>query len=149
MTEATFTSATANSTFHLLADNSTVISLISSVTTNCSTLINNSTSSSTSSSPSLFNDSDPFSPRPEQAVQYYRASTVVLTLDGYNDTAALSETNTTADTPLPSWVDTNLLTCLNDTIGAGVPLVDGSTHTWQAPSLVLLFFVWIFHMVLL
>ena len=142
MIEATFTSASANSTFHVLADNTTVISLVNSVTANCSSLINNGTSSSTNSTPSAFNSSDPFSPRPEQAVQYYRASSVVLTLDGYNDTAALSDSNTTTETPVPGWVDSKLLDCLNQTIGEAVPLIDGGINAWQAPSVTMLFCLW-------
>ncbi|KAK6974988.1 hypothetical protein R3P38DRAFT_3335295 [Favolaschia claudopus] len=60
----------------------------------------------------------------EQVVQYYRASSVALTLDTYNDTAIFLPENSTSQTPLPAGVDQNLLTCLNLTIGQAVPLVD-------------------------
>lgn len=68
-------------------------------------------------------------PNPEQAIQYYRASSVVLTLDGYNDTTALNASAGPDDphTPLPTWVNSSMLDCLNQTIGAAVPLVDAST----------------------
>ena len=58
----------------------------------------------------------------------------MLTLDGYNDTTALTaNTNTSQtapDTPLPSGIDTTLLNCLNSTIGAAAPLVDGALSRW-------------------
>lgn len=120
MTETTFTDSNSNNTFHLLADNETVIALIGSVSNNCS--LGNA---SALVPPIPLNSSDPTSPRPEQAVQYYRASSVVLTLDGYNNTAALLNDSSIPDTPLPSWVDQPFLDCLNQTIGASVPLVDG------------------------
>ena len=122
MTQANFISNSTNTTFHLLADNSTVTSLISSIDANCSS----SLSSSSSSSSSPYNDSNPASPQPESAIQYYRASSVVLTLDGYNNTATDSSNPDTTDTPLPTNIDTTLLNCLNSTIGQAVPLIDGA-----------------------
>lgn len=139
MAETTFADKNSNNTFHLLADNATVTSLIDSVAANC-TLGNTTALVATP-----LNTSDPNEPRPEQAVQYYRASSVVLTLDGYNDTAALSSDNSTADAPLPSWVDTSFLNCLNQTIGAAVPLVDGSLGLhWNTPSMGFLGLIWVF-----
>ncbi|KAK0207444.1 hypothetical protein IW262DRAFT_1469545 [Armillaria fumosa] len=93
---------------------------ISRSMSNLSSAIN---TSSSSSAPMSFNDSDSSTPMPEQSVQYYRASSVALMVDGYNNTGALQ--NDTADTPIPSWVDTNALNCLNSTIDIAVPLVDG------------------------
>lgn len=140
MTETTFADSNSNNTFHLLADNETVVSLIGSVSNNCSL------GNSTVLTPIALNTSDPTSPRPEQAVQYYRASSVVLTLDGYNNTAALTNSNSTPDTPLPSWVDQSFLDCLNQTIGTSVPLVDGvlpfGLHL-NTPSVGLLGLIWI------
>lgn len=101
-------------------------------------MINNSTSSSVAlfyGSPDNSSSESPSYPRPEQAIQYYRASTLVLTLDGYNDTSIFntstntssgsSDSNNTA-TPLPTLGTTDQLfiQCLNDTIGEAVPLVD-------------------------
>ncbi|KAJ3532265.1 hypothetical protein NM688_g7450 [Phlebia brevispora] len=141
MAQTVFADPSSNNTFHLLADNSTVNSLILSVASNCSL------GNTTALSATPLNTSDPSQPRPEQAVQYYRASSVVLTLDGYNNTAALSNDTTMPNTPLPSWVDTSFLNCLNQTIGAAVPLVDtsssGSSLQWHLPSLGLLGLVWI------
>jgi hypothetical protein len=65
-------------------------------------------------------------------VQYYRASSVVLTLDGYNSTVLNGTQNPNASAPvvsLPNGTDTGLLTCLNDTIGRAVPLVDAGARS--------------------
>ena len=81
-------------------------------------------------------------------MQYYRASSVTLLLDGYNDTSALSDdANTTAPVPIPAWVDTALLDCLNDTIGEAVPLISTSAQgRLYAPNVgglfALLFVLW-------
>lgn len=141
MVQAVFISNTTSSTFHLLADNSTVTSLISSIGTNCSS---SNLSASSSTSAVLLNASDPNTPKPEQAIQYYRASSVVLTLDGYNNTAALSDDSNAVDTPLPTGIDTTLLYCLNQTIGLAVPLVDGAGAMWSTgPGLAAISLFWI------
>ncbi|KAJ7923263.1 hypothetical protein B0H13DRAFT_2316639 [Mycena leptocephala] len=49
--------------------------------------------------------------------------------------AIFAPENSTADTPLPSSVDTNLLDSLNGTIGLAVPLVDSARSTMSAPNL--------------
>ncbi|KAL4079789.1 hypothetical protein J3A83DRAFT_4212468 [Scleroderma citrinum] len=138
--EATFISnnSSQNTTFHVLSDNSTVISLIDTISGNCSAFL----SKSSSTSPSAFNASSSSAPQPEQAIQYYRASSVVLTLDGYNNSATFSSNESTPDSSLPPNIDTKLLGCLNETIGLSVPLVDGAFPalfaTPSIPGLVLL-----------
>ncbi|KAI1787957.1 hypothetical protein LXA43DRAFT_672033 [Ganoderma leucocontextum] len=133
--QATFISPSSNSTFHIIADNSTVVSLIGSIRSSCSGKFSNS--SSTSPSPYGNSISDP---RPEGTIQYYRASSVVLTLDGYNNTAALSSDANAKAGPLPSNVDTQLLNCLNSTIGDAVPLFNSvdedaaAIHSSSAPA---------------
>ncbi|KAI1787954.1 hypothetical protein LXA43DRAFT_1063932 [Ganoderma leucocontextum] len=117
MAQAAFSSNTTNTTFHIVADNSTVVSLLASVRTNCTVASN----SSTTSAPFNGAATDPL---PEQAVQYFRASGVALTLDGYNNTDALAGNDTTPP-PLPSGIDTALLDCLNATIGEAVPPLRG------------------------
>lgn len=72
-------------------------------------------------------------PQPESTIQYYRASSVSLTLNGYNNSAAF-EPEGAKDTPLPSSVDTTLLNCLNLTIGAATPLIDGGLPRWDVPN---------------
>ena len=138
MTETTFMDSNSNNTFHLLADNETVLSLIDSVVSNCT--IGNSTVLV----PMPLNSSDPSSPRPEQAIQYYRASSIVLTMDGYNNTAALSNDSSIPNTPLPSWTNQTFLDCLNQTIGAAAPLVDDTSGSSLAtPNMGLLGLVWV------
>lgn len=119
MMQAAFSSNSSNTTFHVVADNTTVTALIASIDANCTVASNSSTV------PLAFNGSAT-DPKPEQSVQYYRASSVSLTLDGYNDTSALSDDANATPVPLPSNIDTTLLNCLNDTIGAAVPLFEDS-----------------------
>lgn len=98
---------------------------------------------------SPLNSSAPDAPQPEQSVQYYRASSVVLTLDGYNNTAVYADEDT-ADLPLPGVVvdlntnDGKLLGCLNQTIGTAVPLIDGAIAKWTPDGgvLALIALVW-------
>ena len=137
MMTAAFSSSSENTTFRVVADNTTVSVLLINIVANCSSDIT-SPSSITSST---FNDSLA-SPKPEQTVQYYRASTVALTLDGYNNTGAL-EADGTPNTPLPTDLDTNLLNCLNTTIGAAVPLINSAGLQWTVPSSTGLMFTWL------
>lgn len=129
MAQANFISNSTGSTFHVLSDNSTIGSLIDSINTNCSSNL----SSSSSKSPSPYNSSASGGPQPEQAIQYYRSSSIVLTLDGYNNSATFNSTPNTADSPLPSGVDTTLLNCLNYTIGEAAPLIDGASSRYVSP----------------
>ena len=129
MTTAAFISNSTNATtFRILADNVTVVDLISDIQANCSSNL----SGSSSNTPSPYNDSLTALPQPEQTIQYYRASSVALTLDGYNNTGALGPDGT-PDTLLPTNIDTSLLDCLNQTIGAAVPLID-SSGGWTTPN---------------
>ncbi|KXN82304.1 hypothetical protein AN958_02736 [Leucoagaricus sp. SymC.cos] len=127
---AAFPSSTnGNTTFRLMADGDTVTSLITDISSSCGSSI--SSASSISSQP--YNDSGP--PLPAQAVQYYRASSVVLSLDSYNNTAVYSNDTNTPPSPLPDNIDTTLLSCLNTTIGNNVPLVDAANGLrWSSPS---------------
>ncbi|TBU47132.1 hypothetical protein BD309DRAFT_952645 [Dichomitus squalens] len=127
--QAAFSSPSSNSTFRIVSDNSTVTSLIASIAANCTGLF--SSNSSTSPVPYGSSTSDP---RPEGAIQYYRASSVALTLDGYNNTAALGTNVNATQAPLPANVDTKLLACLNGTIGEAVPLIN-SAHALPRPEM--------------
>ncbi|KAG5640995.1 hypothetical protein DXG03_006437 [Asterophora parasitica] len=117
MAAAAFQSSSTSSIFRVLADNETVSTLIGDIRSNCSSSLDSSLSST---SPSPYGGY----PLPEQVVQYYRASSIALTLDGYNDSAVFAPDGT-PDTPLPSGVDTKLMDCMNQTIGLAAPLVDG------------------------
>lgn len=73
-------------------------------------------------------------PQPESAVQYFRSSSFALTMNGYNNTAALPSNqpadNSTAppnipDTPLPAnHTDMTFLACVNSTFGEALPILD-------------------------
>ncbi|TFK21339.1 hypothetical protein FA15DRAFT_645745 [Coprinopsis marcescibilis] len=119
--------STNPSTFRFLSDNATVALMIFDVGIECEGLFDLSTFSST---PIAFTDSTGVGgtagPGPEQAIQYYRASSAALTLDGYNNTATYGLEGS-ADSPLPASLDSELLTCLNTTIGVNLPLIDGAT----------------------
>ncbi|KAK7040781.1 hypothetical protein VNI00_009687 [Paramarasmius palmivorus] len=122
MVQAAIVSNSTNSTFRIVADNFTVTSLIEEISSSCSSNINNSSSSSTPTP--IPNDNSTSPPQPENAIQYYRASSVALTLDGYNNTAALSSDENLPPVPLPQGIDNALKDCLNNTIGEAVPLID-------------------------
>lgn len=137
MVTAAFTSNSTNTTYRLLADNTTVADLIPEIQKQCSSNL----SGNSSSVPSAYNDSLTALPQPEQAIQYYRASSVALSLDGYNNTGALGPEGT-PDTPLPTNIDTTLLNCLNQTIGTTVPLV-GSSVRWATPNVGIFGLFWV------
>lgn len=126
---AEFASSSPSTTFRLLADNSTIQELIADIAANCSS---GNLISPDSIVATAYNDSA-VAPKPEQVVQYYRASSVALSLDGYNDTAALDAPGE-ADTPLPTNIDTTLLDCLNQTVAAAVPLVDSGSMRTPPPA---------------
>lgn len=135
MMTAAFPSSSQNTTFRVVADNTTLSTLLVNIVANCSSDI----FSPSTITPTTFNDSL-VSPKPEQTVQYYR--TVALTLDGYNNTGAL-EADGTPDTPLPTNIDTNLLNCLNYTIGEAVPLIGSASLQWTSPSIGVISFIWV------
>jgi hypothetical protein len=143
MAQANFISNSTGSTFYVLSDNSTIASLIDSINTNCSSNL----SPSSSKSPSPYNSSAPGGPQPEQAIQYYRSSSIVLTLDGYNNSATFNNNPNTTDSPLPSGVDTTFLNCLNYTVGEAAPLIDSASSRYiSSPCLgftALVWFLWV------
>ncbi|KAJ3525934.1 hypothetical protein NMY22_g10373 [Coprinellus aureogranulatus] len=116
------------STFRFLSDNTTVALMDLEVKAACGSLLD----SNATTPPLVFWESDT-TPAPEQAVQYFRASSAVLTLDGYNNTGTYAVEGT-ADTPLPDNVNQNLLSCLNSTIGSTLPLIDGATGLTTLPT---------------
>lgn len=112
------------STFQFLSDNDTVSSILQDVVQAC--LIGNLVEDYESLA-IPYNASSPTAPKPEQAVQYYRGSTAVLTLDGYNNTS-IFRANGTADVSFPKDFDEDLLNCLNSTVGDSILLVEGTSH---------------------
>ncbi|KAJ7202442.1 hypothetical protein C8J57DRAFT_1454889 [Mycena rebaudengoi] len=120
MASAAFQSNSTGTVFRLVADNSTVSDLMADIAANCSSHL----TAPNTTLPTPFDANA--APKPEQVVQYYRASSVALSLDGYNNTAALMDENAAPDAPLPAGIDAVLLDCLNQTVGLGVPLIDGA-----------------------
>jgi hypothetical protein len=124
------TISSTNDTYHLLGDTSSAQAVMDSLTREC-----NVAPASLDWTFSNFNES--MRVKPEEVVQWYRASTFALALDGYNNTPALisnmKDEHTappplSADTPLPGWVNRTFLDCVNKTIGEALPLVDPSKH---------------------
>jgi hypothetical protein len=71
------------------------------------------------------------STKPENVIQYYRASSFALAFSNYNNTFALPSSNPTTtqrfdqSVPLPSLiVNSDFLHCINDTIKASLPIQD-------------------------
>ncbi|KAL0577776.1 hypothetical protein V5O48_004204 [Marasmius crinis-equi] len=134
MTYATFhtsgnSSNSGNNTYHVLADNTTVTSLFNSISTKCTSsivVIVSSTNTANNIAILPYNTTSPNATKPENAIQYYRASSVVLTLDEYNNSAVFSNDTNAPDSPLPTNLNMSTLDCLNRTIGESVPLVDAS-----------------------
>lgn len=128
MTAAFPSSTSSNSTFRIMSDNATVASLVADITSSCGSSIFSPLNAS-----EPYNEAGP--PTPAQAIQYYRASSIVLSLDNYNNSAVYSNDTNAESSSLPSNVDTNLLSCLNNTIGTSAPLVDGVPGLkWSSPS---------------
>ncbi|KZV67556.1 hypothetical protein PENSPDRAFT_611228 [Peniophora sp. CONT] len=121
--QATLHSNTTSTVFHFIADNSTAFAVLPIIRANCS-MHGNLDNSTSSSLPFAYTGSNASDPQPVDAIQYFRASSAVLTLDGYNNTIALSSMPNATANPIPAGVDLTLLTCLNVTIGAAIPLVD-------------------------
>ncbi|KZP03379.1 hypothetical protein FIBSPDRAFT_845031 [Athelia psychrophila] len=142
MTQATFMSNSTGTTFYLLADNSTVAALITTIDANCTL------SPLSSTAPTSHSCSDPNALQPEQAIQYYRASSVVLALSGYNNSAAYSSDENAAASALPSGIDMTLLNCLNQTIGVSVPLVNGAGPAWAGSGMGALGLFWMLWLLL-
>jgi len=115
---AAFGSSSTGDIYCILADNATTSYLVHDVITSCRLFL-----SYTSLSATAYPSSIPF-PLPEQAVQYYRASIIVLTLDSYNNAANFLPEGTSA-TPM-SAVNTldPALECLNTTISHAALFVD-------------------------
>ncbi|CAK5284171.1 unnamed protein product [Mycena citricolor] len=119
MSTAAFQSNGPNVTvFRILSDSTTTNALITALQANCSS----SLVPSTSVTASPYNETSTAPPQPEQVIQYYRASSIALSLDGYNNSAVFQGAGA-PDTALPAGIDTKLLDCLNQTIGLSAPLV--------------------------
>ncbi|KAK1229344.1 hypothetical protein PQX77_007599 [Marasmius sp. AFHP31] len=137
MTYATFV-VDNSTTYHVVADNNTVASLVTTINEKCSSFLttgNNTLTTTTQPSMILpYNATASNATKPESVIQYYRASSVALALEGYNNSAVYSNNTNAPDTPLPTTLNTTALDCLNRTIGESVPLVDASTSSSTSPG---------------
>ncbi|KZV90009.1 hypothetical protein EXIGLDRAFT_649755 [Exidia glandulosa HHB12029] len=137
-------------TFHLIADSSTIKALIPKITSDCTGPGKLQTPLST---PTAYTGTSLSDPQPEQAVLYFRGSTVVLTNDGFNNTAALNDTQGNETVYKPTDAAAPLYTCLQTSIAKNVPLIQNvpnpSTSTSTAfaastPSTIVLWTLFMF-----
>ncbi|CCA71844.1 hypothetical protein PIIN_05779 [Serendipita indica DSM 11827] len=77
------------------------------------------------------NASSSSQPRPENVIQYYRASSFAISYAGYNNSFALGSPNPTTSqsfadsSPLPSSIaNSQFLRCINSTIAIALPIAD-------------------------
>ncbi|KAG8694151.1 hypothetical protein FRC09_010029 [Ceratobasidium sp. 395] len=111
--------------YYIVGDADSVSAVMGSLVTDC--LVTNTTGQA-------IDDNDP-AVHDEQAVQYYRASSFMLALSSYNNTANLASNAPpnnnkpppTLDTPLPPGTDRVFFTCLNGTIGNALPIIDAES----------------------
>jgi hypothetical protein len=118
-------------TYRLLGDEMSVRAVLDAVIQNCSV-------ADAHSEILTFNrDAVDRLVRPEQVIQWYRASSFALTLDSYNNTAALAAnaptSNTTTassvpDSDFPVGLNATFLQCLMDTTSLAVPLIHYKEH---------------------
>jgi len=123
-----------NTTIQILADTTTLFSLSYDIYQSCGMYID---LNKTESPVAYGTGSELDDPGPEQVIQYYRASSVALTLDGYNNSAVYVN-GPAEDTPLPANIDLEMISCVNSTIGSRVPLLEAftsSSATRMAPSI--------------
>jgi hypothetical protein len=127
--------SSTNQTYRLIGDRSSVTTVLNALIADCG--VSNSTSSIAPFA-GFTDESNTTLPKPEQFVQWYRASSFGLSLDGYNNSASLQSnmpaSNTSAaqnipNTPLPSYVNSTFLACLNTTIAFSIPLVNPAQKT--------------------
>lgn len=122
-----------NTTFHLIADSSTIKALIPKLTSDCTGTGKLQTPLST---PTFYTGTSLSDPQPEQAVLYFRGSTVVLTNDGFNNTAALNDTQPEGNETVykPTDAAAPLYTCLQSSIAKNVPLIQNIPNPSSASA---------------
>lgn len=128
----TLQSQSDNTTIRILADNATAISLIPNIAGNCSNVLNQDTTYGTKRVKFVpYQDNMPV---PEQAIQYFRANSIAMTLDGYNNTMASNETSPAGEhTPFPGWANQDLIGCVNKTIGEAALLITTNDDSQTLP----------------
>ncbi|KAF9531714.1 hypothetical protein CPB83DRAFT_82194 [Crepidotus variabilis] len=141
--------ASNSTTFRILSDNTTILSLIEDVNIDCSqyfTLYTNtsftypyalSRNASEGATPFVIpytfnNISGPANPQPEQVIQYFRGSTIALTLDAYNNSATYATGNSLlqVDSSLPKFNggEQQIYDCIAKAIRSAAPLMNSSNR---------------------
>ncbi|EUC57522.1 transmembrane protein, putative [Rhizoctonia solani AG-3 Rhs1AP] len=119
----------ATASYYIVGDADTVAAIMDELVDACS-VVRTSGVAINETKPSIYF---------EQAVQFYRASSFMLVLTSYNNTADRIPINGTEpstavpDTPIPPGTDMNFLNCLNITIGASIPIMDAENNA-SSPS---------------
>ncbi|PPQ74898.1 hypothetical protein CVT24_003051 [Panaeolus cyanescens] len=127
--------------FHIVADNTTAQFLNVAISYSC-TQYNASPGGITITTPVPYmknsSNSSDYLPSPEDVVQFYRASSVALFLEGYNNTELVFNPTSTslalAPQVLAPNISRNFVDCVNHTIGMSVPLVGGALVARGAPN---------------
>lgn len=114
MSTALVTSPSALETYHIIGDQESVFGVMAALQSSCAV-------SASSVAPYDLSAPNSTLPGAAQMVQYYRASSFALALDSYNNTSSDPST----PSPLPTSLNRTFLLCLNTTIAAAVPILDG------------------------
>lgn len=137
--------------YRILGDMESVSTVLSALQSNCSVVGGTIFSYDPTSS-----DLAHSLPRVESVIQWYRASSFALALDGYNNTVAASNlpaalSNNTQQlvatlspaTPLPGHLNRAFLDCVNYTTASSIPLIDaGLSNAPPIQGLGLLCLLW-------
>ncbi|KIJ29000.1 hypothetical protein M422DRAFT_269693 [Sphaerobolus stellatus SS14] len=107
---ASFQPADFSDRYYILADHTTLDFLVPMVISSCSP-----SSKNIISTPFINFSLSPTSPL--QIIQYYRASSIALGLERYNNSRVWSNDSRFPDSPLPNIKDERFLDCVNTTIG--------------------------------
>lgn len=111
-------SKTSSETYYLVGDRDSAILVMTSMVTWCHAI---------PAWPSLFDPTSLTSVRPENIIQYYRASSFALAYLGYNNTFALNNTSTeaTESDPLPNDIlNSTFRSCVDAAIADAIPILD-------------------------
>ncbi|KAF9016297.1 hypothetical protein BDZ89DRAFT_1075730 [Hymenopellis radicata] len=131
MKYATITGLKQKQTLRVVSDASTVTSLITDIRIGCGNKFTMSVAPNGIKGPFNY---DPKVVRPESTIQYFRASSISLELDGYNNSAAFAEKDGAANTPFPV-MDAILTGCVIKTINQAAPLVvTNGVERWEHPN---------------
>ncbi|KAF8977339.1 hypothetical protein BDQ17DRAFT_1319079 [Cyathus striatus] len=131
--------STPSYTLRITSDETTITSLSNTLSSSLSSPLSTCSSANISlTEPIPLNSSTEAHPKPEEAIQYYRASSVVLSLDGFNNSIAYSKNvSTFLYASVPGYaVDGNVVSCVNRTVGENVLLPNAGVGSGGMYSMV-------------